>query len=287
MKDYRKIFPVERMCIVFGVSNSGFYYWLKNPKGKRLIDDTNLMIEISRVYAESKGCYGSPRITAELCANGIFVSRPRVARLMRRLGIKSTIRKKWVQTTDSKHTYALAENLLDRDFYAINIGEKWVSDLTYIQTGEGWLYLTTVIDLADRKVIGWSLSETMEAKNTTVKALEMAIKNRPITPQLIFHSDRGVQYACSEFRKQLAYLRIRQSMSRKGNCWDNAVAESFFKTIKTEMIYQNVYKTRAKASLAIFEYIEVWYNRKRRHSYLGYLSPLEFENKSIIPKIAA
>lgn len=275
------------MCRVFGVNNSSFYYWLKNPQGKRLIDDNYLMIEISKVYAESKGSYGSPRITAELCSRGIIISRPRVARLMRRLGIKSTIRKKWVQTTDSQHTYPLAENLLNRDFYAANIGEKWVSDLTYIQTGEGWLYLTTVIDLADRKVIGWSLSENMEANNTTIKALGMAIKNRPITQQLIFHSDRGIQYACSGFRKKLECLGIKQSMSRKGNCWDNAVAESFFKTIKTEMIYQQIYKTRAKASLAIFEYIEVWYNRKRRHSYLGYLSPLEFANGSINPKIAA
>jgi putative transposase len=275
------------MCRVFRVNSSSFYYWLKNPQGKRLIDDNYLMIEISKIYAESKGCYGSPRITAELCSRGIFISRPRVARLMRRLGIKSTIRKKWVQTTDSQHTYSLAENLLNRDFYAANIGEKWVSDLTYIQTGEGWLYLTTVIDLADRKVVGWSLSKNMEAKNATIKALEMAIKNRPITQQLIFHSDRGIQYACSEFRKKLECLGIKQSMSRKGNCWDNAVAESFFKTIKTEMIYQQTYKTRAKASLAIFEYIEVWYNRKRRHSYLGYLSPLEFANRSINPKIVA
>lgn len=275
------------MCRVFGINNSSFYYWLKKPQGKRLTDDNYLMIEISKIYAESKGCYGSPRITAELCSRGIFISRPRVARLMRRLGIKSTIRKKWVQTTDSQHTYSLAENLLNRDFYASDIGEKWVSDLTYIQTGEGWLYLTTVIDLADRKVVGWSLSENMEAKNTTIKALEMAIKNRPITQQLIFHSDRGIQYACSDFRKKLECLPIKQSMSRKGNCWDNAVAESFFKTIKTEMIYQQIYKTRAKASLAIFEYIEIWYNRKRRHSFLGYLSPLEFANNSINPKIAA
>lgn len=281
------IFSVERMCRVFGVNGSSFYYWLKNPQGKRAIDDDYLMKEISKIYAESKGSYGSPRITAELCSRGIFVSRPRVARLMRRLGIKSVIRRKWVKTTDSRHACPLAENLLDRDFYAANIGQKWVSDLTYIQTGEGWLYLTMVIDLADRKVVGWSLSENMETGNTTVKALEMAVKNRPVTQELIFHSDRGIQYACSEFRKKLEYLGIKQSMSRKGNCWDNAVAESFFKTIKTEMIYHHTYKTRAKAGLAIFEYIEIWYNRKRRHSFLGYLSPLEFANSLINPKIAA
>ena len=206
---------------------------------------------------------------------------------MRELNLKSIIRKKWIQTTDSKHQYTVAENILNRDFFAANIAEKWVSDLTYIRTMEGWLYLTTVIDLADRKVIGWSLSETMDAKNTTVKAFLMAKGNRTITNELIFHSDRGVQYACSEFRSELEKLPIIQSMSRKGNCWDNAVAESFFKTMKTEMVYQQVFRTKKSAGLAVFEYIEVWYNRKRRHSTLGFLTPVEFENISINNKKAA
>ena len=275
------------MCKVFQVSNSGFYYWLKYPKGKRVIEKDILLNQITKIYRDSKGRYGSPRIAAELRIRGIFVSRPRVARLMRELNIKSIVRKKWVQTTDSKHQYAVAENILNRDFFAANIAEKWVSDLTYIRTMEGWLYLTTVIDLADRKVIGWSLSETMDAKNTTIKAFLMAKGNRTITNELIFHSDRGVQYACNEFRSELEKLPIIQSMSRKGNCWDNAVAESFFKTMKTEMVYQQAFRTKKSAGLAVFEYIEVWYNRKRRHSTLGFLTTVEFENAAINNKKAA
>jgi len=275
------------MCNVFKVSNSGFYYWLKHPKGKRNDEKDILVHQITKIYGDSKGRYGSPRITAELRNHGVFISRPRVARLMRELNLKSIIRKKWIQTTDSQHRYPIAENILNRDFYAANPAEKWVSDLTYIRTFEGWVYLTAVIDLADRKVIGWSLSETMDAKNTTVKAFLMAKNNRPVNGQLIFHSDRGVQYACSEFRSELEKLPITQSMSRKGNCWDNAVAESFFKTMKTEMVYHKVFKTKKCAELAVFEYIEIWYNRKRRHSTLGFLTPVEFENISINNKKAA
>lgn len=269
------------MCRVFRVSNSGFYYWLKYPQGKRLTSQIALMVEINEVYHEKKGIYGSPRITMELRKKGIKVSRPRVARLMRKFNIRSIVRRSWVTTTNSEHRHPIAKNILGRDFYAGGIGEKWVSDLTYIQTVEGWLYLTTVMDLCDRKVIGWSLSEGMDAKNTTVKAFQMAKTNRPITGTLIFHSDRGVQYACAEFRAQLKGLPIVQSMSRKGNCWDNAVAESFFKTMKTEMVYHTKFKTRREASMAIFEYIEIWYNRKRSHSTLGFLSPVEFENELI------
>jgi len=269
------------MCRVFVVCNSSFYYWLKHPTGKREADRGELLARIMETYAQSKGRYGSPRISAALKKKGICASRPRVARLMRLAKIRSILRRNWVRTTDSDHRYATAENILDRNFFAAHSGMKWVSDLTYIRTGEGWLYLTTVMDLADRKVVGWSLSETMEAKSTTVTAFQMARTNRPVIRQLIFHSDRGVQYACAEFRSQLAGLPITQSMSRKGNCWDNAVAESFFKTMKTEMVYHQVFRTRREASLAVFEYIEVWYNRKRCHSTLGFLTPLEFENASI------
>ena len=266
------------MCRVFRVSNSSFYYWLKHPQGKRIAEQNALLAEINEIYIKNKKIYGSPRITAELRKKGINTSRQRVSRLMRKFNIRSIVRKSWVQTTDSEHKHPVAENILNRDFYAARIGEKWVSDLTYIQTAEGWLYLTTVIDLGDRKVIGWSLSEGMDAKSTTVKAFRMAKINRPIISNLIFHSDRGIQYACAEFRAQLKGLPITQSMSRKGNCWDNAVAESFFKTMKTEMVYHNKFKTRKQASMAIFEYIEIWYNRKRSHSTLGYLSPMGFEN---------
>jgi transposase InsO family protein len=267
------------MCRVFGVSSSGFYYWLNHPRGKRQVESDLLLEEINNIYLESNKVYGSPKIAAKLAEKGIQASRPRVARAMRKAGIQSTVRKKWVKTTDPGHVHPVAENVLNRCFSAEGLGEKWVSDITYIRTDAGWVYLTTVIDLADRKVVGWSLSDNMEAKNTTVSAFRMARRNRAVSEELLFHSDRGVQYACPEFSQHLKGLPVIQSMSRKGNCWDNAVAESFFKTMKTEMVYQRTFKTKEQAYLAVFEYIEVWYNRKRIHSSLGYLTPAEVEKR--------
>lgn len=266
------------MCKILKVSSSGYYYWLKSPLSKREHQQKELQGEIRRIYEKSKGRYGSPRIREELIVEGLRVSRPRVARHMKSMGLKSIIRKQYrVQTTDSDHYYPVAENHLNRDFQAGKLAQKWVSDLTYIRTDEGWLYLTGVLDLADRKIVGWALSESMKAKDTSIAAWKMALKNRPVTAPLLFHSDRGVQYACNEFREQFRGFPVTQSMSRKGNCWDNAVAESFFKTMKTEMVYHRKFKSKAEAKLAIFEYIEVWYNRKRRHSALGYLSPCQYE----------
>ena len=202
--------------------------------------------------------------------------------------MKSIISKKYrVQTTNSRHPYGVSENYLQQDFTASRLAQKWVSDLTYIKTNEGWLYLTTVIDLADRKVIGWALSKTMKAKETTVAAFNMAVNNRPVVLPLLFHSDRGVQYACSEFTSKLKKWPVTQSMSRKGNCWDNAVAESFFKTMKTEMVYHKSFQTKAEAKLAVFEYIEVWYNRQRTHSTLGYLTPCQYEKSLLNNKMSA
>lgn len=227
----------------------------------------------------SKGRYGSPRIASELRCDGITASRPRIARLMKKHGIRSIMKRKYRATTNSSHLYPVNENLLLQDFSTTDIGQKWVSDITYIRTGEGWLYLTAILDLADRKVVGWSMDSGMNARSTVVAAWEMAIKNRPITHGLIFHSDRGIQYASHEFRRCLKGIPVLQSMSRKGNCWDNAVAESFFKTLKTEMVYHRKFETRAQAKLEIFDYIEVWYNRKRRHSALGYITPAQVEEK--------
>ena len=267
------------MCQVLGVSISGYYYWLQHPTGLRAGKEQQLLAAVKKVYQQSDGRYGSPRIAVELQQQGIRASRPRVARLMRKHAIRSIIRQKYrVQTTDSNHDYAIADNYLNQNFQATSLAEKWVSDLTYIKTQEGWLYLTAVLDLADRKVVGWALSETMEAEVTSVAAWRMAVRNRPITKSLLFHSDRGVQYACQQFRKQLTGKPVVQSMSRKGNCWDNAVAESFFKTMKTELIYHQKFTTRKEARLAVFEYIEGWYNRRRRHSALGYLTPCHFES---------
>jgi putative transposase len=276
------------MCQVLRVSISGYYYWLQHPIGLRASKEQQLLAAVKKVYHQSDCRYGSPRIAVDLREQGIPVSRPRVARLMRKHSIRSIIRRKYrVQTTDSNHGYAIADNYLNRDFSATRLAEKWVSDLTYIKTQQGWLYLTAVLDLADRKVVGWALSETMEAQVTSVAAWRMAVGNRPITKSLLFHSDRGVQYACREFRSQLKGKPVLQSMSRKGNCWDNAVAESFFKTLKTELIYHRKFATRQEAKLAIFEYIEGWYNRKRRHSALGYHTPCHLENLFLQQRVAA
>lgn len=276
------------MCKTLKVSVSSYYYWRKNPVSKREQQETELFTHIRQVYEKSKGRYGSPRIAAELQSKGIRVSRPRIARVMKKMGLKSIIRKKYrVQTTDSKHPYQVSKNHLNREFSAERVAQKWVSDLTYVKTAEGWVYLTVILDLADRKVVGWALSETMKAEDTSIAAWKMALKVRPITNSLLFHSDRGVQYACNEFRKQLTGLPVTQSMSGKGDCWDNAPAESFFKTLKTEMVYQCEFKSKKEAKLAVFEYIEVWYNRRRRHSMLGFLTPEEFFKRLEINRMYA
>ena len=276
------------MCRVMGVSRSGYYAWRNRPKSKRSIENQALSQQIKEIFYESKQTYGSPRITGALKARGIDISRPRVARLMRKSHLRSKMKRKFVHTTDSKHAFRISPNRLDRCFQPGKINRAWVSDITYIHTAMGWIYLTVIIDLGDRNVIGWSVSESMHAQNTVIAAWNMAIINRPPRPGLIFHSDRGVQYACDEFRDQLAkHEQIKQSMSRKGNCWDNAVAESFFKSLKTEWLYQINLTSKDKAKIALFEYIEIWYNRKRLHSALGYKSPIDFYDSVIKTQNAA
>lgn len=268
------------MCKVLKVSRSGYYHWLEEKPSKRNLDNERICRKIRQIHSASREIYGSPRITNELRKEGIRISRPRVARLMRSEGIRSKIRRKFVATTDSKHHYPVVANLLERNFQADQPGRVWVSDITYIPTAEGWLYLTVVMDLADRAIIGWSHSKSLRAIPTSMAAFRMAVNNRPLTGALIFHSDRGIQYACTEFQDLLkAYPGVQRSMSRKGDCWDNAVAESFFKTLKVELVYGRKFYSRSQATLALFEYIEIWYNRKRQHSKLGYLSPEEYFNK--------
>ncbi len=251
--------------------------WTVKPSTRKL-ENRMILDNIQEIYKASKGRYGSPKVTKELNHQGIKVSRPRVARLMRSMNLRSIIKKRYkLTTTDSKHNYPIAENYLNRNFQVQRKGQVWVSDITYIRTDQGWLYLTIIIDLYDRKVIGWALSESLTAKDTVIGAWNMATLNRPLYDKLLFHSDRGVQYACHEFTAILAQCKeVTQSMSRKGDCWDNAVAESFFKIIKSEMVYHNRFRSKAHARLEVFEFIEIWYNRKRRHSYLGYLTPEEF-----------
>ena len=247
------LFPIEKMCKVLKVSRSSYYSWLVREPGKRAIENKELSKRIKIAYEASKRTYGSPRVTLALLEEGLHVSRQRVARLMKKQNLQSIIRKKWIVTTDSKHNYPVVENKLNRDFNATRTGQVWVSDITYIKTAQGWLYLTVIIDLYDRKVIGWAFSRSLKAAFTTIPAWRMAIRNRPITQVLIFHSDRGVQFACNEFKNILeSYKLVERSMSRKGNCWDNAVAESFFKTLKVEHIYQNSYKTFKEAELSVF-----------------------------------
>ena len=249
------------MCEVLKVSRSSYYFWLEDQPSKRAQDNKLITDRIRDSFLDSKGRYGSPRITKDLMEQGLKVSRPRVARLMRKASIKSIVQKKYVvNTTDSKHSYPVADNHLNRHFSPVLPGQSWVSDLTYIYTAEGWIYLTII-----------------KAVDTTIPAWQMALKNRPITDKLIFHSDRGIQYACHAFTKLLKNSpSVLQSMSGKGNCWDNAVAESFFKTLNSELVYQQKFTTGEAAKRSIFEYVEIWYNRQRRHSVLGYLSPFDY-----------
>ena len=287
MKDYQKEFPVGKMCKVFKVSRSRFYQWRNYHSSSRDSENRVLLCEIRRIHEQSKASYGSPRITDELKARGFNVSRPRVARLMKQHRIRSVHAKKFVVTTDSRHKYPVVENKLDRNFSAQEKARVWVSDITYVRTGKGWLYLTVIIDLYDRKVIGWSQSRDLRAESTSIAAWRMAIKNRAPSEKLLFHSDRGVQYACNEFANLLGtYKNVERSMSRKGNCWDNAVAESFFKTIKVELIYRNRYQWFEDASLSLFEWIETWYNKNRRHSALGNMTINEFEKSKQLKNVA-
>jgi len=278
---HRSAFGVEKMCHVFAVSRSGFYRWNQGTESKWAIENRHLLENIQRIYAASKGRYGSPRVTAELQDQGHSCSRPRVARLMRKNGIKAQCRRRFKVTTDSKHKYPAAPNLLKQGFKIEASNRVWVSDITYIRAMEGWLYLTVVMDLYTRKVIGWAMSERMQARDTTIPAFQMALDNCPSLPGLIFHSDQGVQYACDEFAELLKTSKVVQSMSSRGNCYDNAVAESFFHTLKTELVYYERYATREEAKRSLFEYMEVFYNRSRRHSYLGYKSPVEYENAKL------
>lgn len=275
------------MCSILKISSRGYYKWKKRSISKKALKKNKLKQKIKTLYFEFKQRYGSPRITAELQALGYRISRVTVAKYMKELGLKSKLSRKFKVTTNSKHNYLIAENVLDRDFKATRISQKWVSDITYIQTKDGFLYLTTIIDLYDRKLIGWSLSNTMSSDDTSLAAFRMAIKNRPIEKGLIFHSDQGVQYATKKFINILASYGVIRSMSRKGNCWDNAVAESFFKSLKTELIYGNKLIFRKQMESEIFQYIEIWYNRKRRHSSLNYKTIEEFNNSNNVYKNVA
>jgi len=267
-------FTVEKICKVLKVSTSGYYKWRKNKTEKKQI--TSDLEDYIRIEFERSRCtYGSPRIADELNREKYICSKSTVARYMNRMNIAARRKKKFKVTTDSKHDFKVFDNLLDRKFDVEIPGKVWVSDITYIRVSSYWMYLTVVIDLADRMVIGWSLSRDMSATNTVMKAFRNACSFRPPVDKFMFHSDRGVQYACNEFVDVIKLNNGIQSMSRKGNCWDNAVAESFFKTIKIESIYRAKINSANQAYSLIFDYIDGWYNTQRNHSALNGLSPLE------------
>ena len=274
---FRSQFRIGKMCRVLRVSRSGYYSWVGRPESNRTKENRVLLGAIIKIHKESREVYGSPKITEALPDIGLRASRNRVARLMARNGIKSKVKRKFKVTTNSDHKLPISPNLLNQNFQVDVSGHILVSDITYIRTGEGWLYLTTIIDLFNRKVVGWSMSKRMTAELTTIAALKQYVKHYSPAHGVIFHSDLGVQYASDDFRKMLKKYKFVQSMSGKGNCYDNAVAESFFKTLKTELVYHERYWTRAQARASIFDYIETFYNRVRKHSFLGYLSPVQFE----------
>jgi putative transposase len=264
------------MCRVFSVSRSGYYRWRGRPESRRTMENRRLDARIKIVYETSKRRYGSPKIAEELNDMGFSVSKNRVARRMKAAGLRSIVRRKYRATTDSKHSHPVADNLLQRDFTASSPDKVWVSDITYIATASGWLYLTVFIDLFSRMVVGWALSSSLSTE-MVLTALRRGIRDRRPGAGLIIHSDRGVQYACKDFRKVLATHGFVQSMSRKGDCWDNAVAESFFGIIKSELVHHERFKGPQDTLRAIFEYIEIFYNRKRKHSTLSYKTPEQFE----------
>jgi putative transposase len=269
------------MCDVLQVAASGYYAWRKRTTpSQRMIADEILMGRIRVVFDESRGRYGSPRVHRELKEQGHQVGRKRVARLMREGGLAARRKRRGTRTTDSNHGHRIAPNLLGRKFdvNGVSINRVWVSDITYLPTDEGFLYLAATVDLASRNCVGWAMRNTLDAE-LAVSALRMAVEQRRPRPGLIHHSDRGSQYACDDFRGELDAHQMRASMSRKADCWDNAVAESFFATLEMELIANSRWRTRAEARTAVFEFIEGWYNRVRRHSTLGYLSPMQYEEK--------
>jgi putative transposase len=269
--------PVSVMCRTLRVMRSGFYSWRKRKPSARQVNQQKLLEKIRRIYQEHDGRYGSPRVCHALLIDGQMVCRNTVAKLMRQGKIRANTRRRFVPcTTDSAHNKPVADNLLDRDFAASAPNQKWLADITYVDTDEGWLFLAAVLDCFSRRIVGWAMSDAMPA-DLVSDALKMALLHRQPSGDLLHHSDRGSQYASDEFQGLLARQAITCSMSGRGNCYDNAMMESFWATLKVELIHQRHYCTHEQARRSIFEYIEVYYNRKRLHSSLGYLSPESFE----------
>mgnify|MGYP000163560754 CR=1 FL=1 len=288
MSNHKDKFSAERMCRVLQVSKSTYYRRASTSVGVLEERDRTVGNRIKGVYEASRKSYGSPRIAKELKTVGLSISRQRTARIMKTVGISAVQKPAFRNTTDSNHNYAVVPNVLARNFNTQRSGQVWVSDTAYLATSEGWLHLTVILDLFRRRVVGWSMSTGMSVDQTTLPAFLQAIRKYPPTQELLFHSDRGVQYAAYDFKKVLAANPlITRSMSRKGNCWDNAVAESFFSTLKRECMTKNKLATRKEAEIIVFEWIATWYNRFRRHSHLNQMNIFEFEQQFFKPKKAA
>jgi putative transposase len=276
IEERRAEWPVTTLCRVLEVSRSGFYAWRSREPSETQTRGATLTEQVTRIHAEVKARYGSPRMHAELVGRGHDCCVNTVARVMRQAGIAAKTRRKFRQTTDSNHPHPVADNVLDREFDPAEPNASWVADVTYVPTREGWLYLAVVVDLFSRLVVGWSMAATMTSR-LVVDALAMAVEGRRPGVGLVAHSDRGSQYASEHHRRVLAGAGMVCSMSRRGNCWDNAPAESFFASLKKELVHGEDYATRDQARASIFEYVEMFYNRVRRHSTLGYLTPAEYE----------
>ena len=272
----KESFPATRVCQVLGVSQSGYFAWRSRPASPRQREDLVLLAHIRSAFARSHGTYGSPRMTRELPDEGVQISRRRTARLMRENGLKARQKRRFKRTTDSHHAFPVAPNLLDQDFSAERPNQKWNADISYVWTSEGWLYLAVVLDLFARRVVGWAVSARLH-QELALEALRKALAIRRPSAGLIHHADRGSQYCATAYQAELKEHGIRISMSGKGNCYDNSVVETFFKTLKSELVWRTVFQTRAEAKQAIGRYIDGFYNPVRRHSTLDYVSPVQFE----------
>jgi transposase InsO family protein len=272
-------YPIRLICRCLAVSRSGYYAWRRRSPSARVTQDARLKVEIAASHTASRRTYGSPRVLRDLREDGHQVSRKRVARLMRELGLEGRRKRRFRATTDSQHRFPVAPNVLMRDFNVEAPNTAWITDITYLATLEGWLYLAVILDLFSRRVVGYAMSERID-RALVLEALRKALAQRPGARDLIHHSDRGSQYASHDYRDALDQAGITCSMSRRGDCWDNAVAESFFGTLKTELLYELPRQTRSATRSAVADYIETFYNVRRRHSSLGYRSPLEFELKN-------
>jgi transposase InsO family protein len=279
VKNNCEIWPVRLQCKVLGVSSSGYYAWLKREPSKRVVANQNLLSDIRRIHWNSHKRYGSPRVLATLRAGGKRIGKSRVEKLMHDNDLRALSKKRVrISTTDSKHNLPVAPNLVDRNFSALAPNDKWLADITYIPTDEGWLFLAAILDVCTRKIVGWAVRDHMRTE-LPLAALMMATQRQRPQPGLIHHSDRGSQYASHDYRDVLTKAGMVQSMSRKGNCWDNAPMESFFHTLKTELVHHKSYATREDAKRDLFQYIEGFYNHQRIHSALGYLTPDQMEKK--------